>query len=79
MNYDFGILKLYQRIKGPFHICLLKEFYIDSKKDKKLLKYFTEEVVSECLMAYKEWLITKIFPNMFQFDNTIINIEKNKC
>ena len=43
-----------------------------------MLKYFTEEVVSECLMAYKEWLITKIFPNMFQFDNTIINIEKKQ-
>ena len=42
VNDDLGILKLNQRIKGPFHRCLLKEFYIDSKKDKKLLKYFTE-------------------------------------
>ena len=80
VNDDLGILKLNQRIKGPFRRCLLNEFYIDSKKDKKLLNYFSEDVVKECLMAYKEWLITKIFPNMFQIDNTIINIEKkNKC
>ena len=62
VNDDLGILKLNQRIKGPFHRYLLNEFYIDCNQDKKLLKYFSDEVVNECLMAYKEWLISQLFP-----------------
>ena len=78
VNDDLGILKLNQRIKGPFRRCLLNEFYIDCKKDQKLLKYFSEDVVNECLMAYKEWLISKLYPNLFQLNDNIINNEKKQ-
>ena len=78
VNDDLGILKLNQRIKGPFHRYLLNEFYIDCNQDKKLLKYFSDEVVNECLMAYKEWLISQLFPYLFELDEYIVNIEKKQ-
>ena len=52
--------------------------YIDSKKDEKMLKYFTEEVVSERQMTNKEWLVTKILSNMLQLNNTIIIVEQKQ-
>ena len=79
VNDDSGILKLNQRIKGLFNRCLLNEFYIDCKNDKRLLKYFSNEVINECLLAYKEWLISKLYPDLYKQNDNFIVIEKNKC
>ena len=78
VNDDSGILNLNQRIKGPFHRYYLDRFYIDCKKDKKLLKYFSDETVDECLMAYKEWLISKLYPKLVQLNDNFINLEKKQ-
>ena len=78
VNDDSGILKLNQRIKGPFNRCLLNEFYIDCKNDKRLLKYFSEDVINECLLAYKEWLISKLYPDLYKQNDNFIVIEKKQ-
>ena len=71
-------MKLNQRLKGPFNRCLLNEFYIDCKNDKRLLKYFSEEVINECLLAYKEWLISKLYPDLYKLNDNFIVIEKKQ-
>ena len=58
------VLRLDLQIKGKFHRDKLDLFYIDCKKQVKLLKYFSNDLIRQCLKIYREWLMTKISPNI---------------
>lgn len=78
INDDSGIFKLNQKIQGQFHRYLLNEFYIDCIKDKRLMNYFNDKVINECLFVNKEWLISHLYPNLFHQNDNFIVIEKKQ-
>lgn len=59
-----GVLRLDLQIKGKFHKDKLDLFYIDCKKQVKILKYFSNDLIRQCLKIYKEWLMVKISPSI---------------